>query len=316
MAPPDQFALAKWEKHESEPHIVARFLRGIWYNYLPDLRGKKVSLLNLPFATVRLAFLSLMAPLPIWAKLRESSDSGATLSWGQAIGGTVLICAGLSYNFLYDRVRASHKEKSVRRQLLKKLSLHLSGVIANLAPLVKLRNADCRAEAGSIRKKVLECIRRVAEIHLADLEGVHLEATLLVFDDPACSQMKILDRTTAERPTGKIVVSNETMAYYVAKSRKHRAVCDFLKDAHPFPKAGLSLPEPPYRSILMIPLLDTSTGSPDGCFGVVSIDSARPYHFWPGAGDDLVLKVRPYCNWLSLLLTLSLDQVNALRDSA
>jgi hypothetical protein len=46
------------------------------------------------------------------------------------------------------------------------------------------------------------------------------------------------------------------MAYYVAKSRKHRCINDFQRGIHPFPRDGLSGPDPPYRSILLIPLLD------------------------------------------------------------
>jgi hypothetical protein len=56
----------------------------------------------------------------------------------------------------------------------------------------------------------------------------------------------------------------------------------------------------------MIPLVDQADSRQSYCVGVVSIDSKKPYQFWPGAwGDDLVVKLDPYCAWLMLLLGLT-----------
>jgi hypothetical protein len=236
--------------------------------------------------------------------LLKWQDNAGQLTWQNAwwlVGFMVVLQL---YAFLYDRSAKTYRAKTVRRRLLQRLSLELTGTISNFSKLVRPKQGQMQAIAAT-RKLLLDCIRRVAEIHLADYEGAHLEATLLLFADEDCKQMQIAQRTTTERPTGKIVNSDEIMAYYVARSGKHRAINDYLKDNHPFGKSGLSAANPPYRSILLIPLLELSSGAPDVCLGVVSIDSQRPYHFWPGSGDDLVVKVKPYCTWLAILLSMA-----------
>ncbi len=130
-----------------------------------------------------------------------------------------------------------------------------------------------------------------------------MRATLWIFHDEQGVQMRICERTTSARQSGQVSNSKDVMAYYVAKFKIHRVIHDFRKH-HPFPKARITGSDPPsYRSILLIPLLDTTGEFPDTCVGLVSIDSSRPYQFSPGNGEELVLKVSPYCAWLTLLLT-------------
>jgi len=198
-----------------------------------------------------------------------------------------------------------HKPRKTKRRLLNKLSLELKGMIASLARAIKLTRQEHTAIIKECRAKILQVIRKVAEIHLGDYEGTHLEVTLLLFEDDG-KRIRIAARTTAERQVDRTMESENVMAFYVARSGQHRVVNDFLKDKHPFPKTSLSTGGcPTYRSMLLIPLLETSAGTPDSSIGVVSIDRSRPYHFWPGRGNDLALKVSPYCTWLTLLLGLT-----------
>jgi hypothetical protein len=300
----DPIELGKWERRETERHRAIRVFRGARHNYLPRVLGWNPSLIRVAFSALRfLSFLALSL-LPVWVKY---FDESSPFSWKTALWLSSAISTLLLFDFFYDRFASGWKTKGVRSQLLRKLSNDLRGTIANFSSVVKLTREEHRPLVNAARKNVLELIRRVTQIHVGDYEGAHIEVTLLLFEDSDCRQMRIVDRTTASRSVNTIVNSDEVMAFFVAKSGKHRVVNDFLKDNHPFRKTGLSGPDPPYRSILLIPLLDTASGSPDSCVGVVSIDSSRPYHFWPGGGADLVVKVSPYCTWVMLLLTLNRD---------
>lgn len=307
----DPVELGRWERGLTERTRFGRALRGSCYNAVPKLVGWTLTVPRLIFGSIRGLLLLALSLWPIWLKFY---DETTTLSWGEAVGLSALISAALIYSHWYDKIVREYKPRTVRGRLYQKLALELCGTIAGFTKSVKVRRKEEQPNIDVARKKVLECIRTITQLHLRDYEGVYLEATLWLFDDADCRHMRIAERTTTARPVGKVVNSEDVMAFYVAKSRKHRVVNDFLRDNHPFPKSGLSADKPPYRSILLIPLLDTSSGSPDTCIGVVSIDSSRPYHFWPGSGDELVVKLSPYTTWLMLLLSVS--DVHHLRCAA
>jgi hypothetical protein len=283
---------------------------GIRYSLLPRFFGLKISLWRLSFGSLRIIFLLILSLWPIWFKVYETAitteSSLPKATWTQAIVGSVILSVLLGYNFFYDRITTFFAGKNKKRMLLQQLTNEIRGTISGFSPLIRVvKPTENREHINIARRRVLEWIRRVAQIHVSDYEGTSVEVTLLVFADEPCATMRIEDRTTHTRPRGKCFLAEEMMAYYVAKSRKHKCVNDFKNDPHPFTKAGLSMPDPEYRSILLIPLLDMEGGGPDNCVGVVSIDSAQPYHFWPGGGNELVQKVSPFCSWLAVLLNLT-----------
>lgn len=313
MAPPDKGSLSLWEQGMTERWRITRILFGTWHSLLPKFLGYTLSPWRLVFGTLRFIGLLSLSLWPIWFKVYEAGlathSNLPKATWTQAITVSFVLSILVCYNFVYDRITTTSKGRRMKRKLLLQLTNEIRGTISGFTPHIRLiRPVEDQQHVRAARRKVLEWIRRVAQVHAADYEGTCIEVTLLVFADEKGETMRIEDRTTHSRPTGKTVRAEEIMAYYVGKSTKHRCINDFRKDCHPFPKTGLSLSEPGYRSILFIPLLDLEGGSPDNCLGVVSIDSTRPYHFWPGGGAELVQKVSPFCSWLAILLNLSGSQ--------
>jgi hypothetical protein len=304
MADLDPILLQKWLRRETERSRFTRVVLGLYYNHVPSFLGWRVSPLRLIFGSLRGLSLVAIALWPLWIKFY---DKTATLTWREAGLVSVLVVIGLVYNYCYDKGVKNFKEKGVREKVVANLSNEIRGMIFELSKIVRIRRPqDDLPAVGTMRKNILECIQRIAQIHLDHFDPTDIYVTLLIFDDAECSRMRIVDRTTKGRPVGKVVESEKIMAFYVADSLTHRAVLDFLRDPHPFEKAGLSTPDPTYRSILLIPILDLSSGCHDSSFGVVCIDSSRPYHFWPGSKTNrLVVKVSPYCMWLALLLGMT-----------
>lgn len=310
MAAPDRGQLALWEKWQTEHWRTTRVALGTFHSLIPKILGWHLHPARLLFGSIRVLFLLVLSLWPIWLKVYEaaSADDGNQLisTWTRAIWISTGLAVCLLYNFAYDRIVTVFKGKKTKRKLLIQLSDEIRGTISGFSQHLRLnRPKEDQEHVRDARRKVLEWIRKVAQVHVADYEGSCVQVTLLVFTDDQGSKMKIEDRTTNARPAGKVVPAQEVMAYYVAKSGKHRCINDFLRDPHPFEKSGLSGSDPPYRSILLIPLLDTQGGGPDNCMGVVSIDSTQPYQFWPGGGGALVQKVSPFCSWLAVVLSLS-----------
>lgn len=307
---PDKGQLALWEKGQTERWRIIRIAFGTWHSLLPKILGWHLHPARLFFGSIRILCLLFLSLWSIWFKVYEvaSANDGVLpkATWTQAIWISIISFVCLVYNFSYDRIVTAFKAKRTKRKLLIQLSDDVRGTISGFSQHLRLNKPkEDQEHVRDARRKVLEWIRKVAQVHVADYEGSCIQVTLLVFTDDQGSKMKIEDRTTNARPSGKEVPAQEIMAYYVAKSGKHRCINDFPKDPHPFAKSGLSGSDPPYRSILLIPLLDTQGGGPDNCMGVVSIDSTQPYQFWPGAGSTLVQKVSPFCSWLAVALSLS-----------
>ncbi len=297
----DPIELGKWIRGETEHGRWRRAALGIWYNHMPKLFGWTLSPMRLVFGLVRgLCFLAVSLS-PVWLKYAAAPEA---ISWTEALLYSSLLTLILGYNFFYDKIIRDYRPKSIAQKLRTRLSLEHCGVTSNLTGVLKLRKKEGQPTIDGAMIKMLECIRDAARIQLGDYEGAHVEATLLLFDDPKCATIKVVNRTTHSRPTGRVKASEEVMAFHVAKSRKHRVVNDFMSDGHPFPKQGLSGDIPSYRSILMIPLLDAQPGEQDTCIGVVTVDSSRPYHFWPGNGEDVVVQLKPFIVLLTFFLNL------------
>lgn len=297
----DPEQLGKWRRRELSPSRLSRVLWGFWYNHVPRLSGWTISLPHLAFGVTRGLCLIAVTLAPVWVKFYDKST---TLSWSEALAYSSIISVLLLYAHVYDKIVRDYKPKTIGQHLKTRLSLELCGITRNLHVLVKLKTKDHQPKIDNVREKMLVGIRDAARFHLGDYEGTCLDASLLLFDDRECSRMKIVDRTMSSRGTGKTELSCDLMAFYVAKEAKHRVIQDFLYERHPFSKKGLSGEIPTYRSLLLIPLLDTSSEGPDTCIGVVALESTRPYHFWPGNGEDLVVQVQPYCSLLMFFLNL------------
>ena len=130
----------------------------------------------------------------------------------------------------------------------------------------------------------------------------HYKACLMLFADDDCKSLCVYERAKNIRPVGVSMPTEETMAYQIMKTKKHYVLYDFLTD-HPFDKTGISDPRPTYRSVLFIPLIQKSTnGEKDSCFGMLTVETEKPYQFWFGEGDRLAIKLAPYEGWLRLIL--------------
>jgi hypothetical protein len=155
-------------------------------------------------------------------------------------------------------------------------------------------------------RELLSDILDVIGLHVRDHRGNHSKnvqvfATLLLVDG---DELVVVarDRNLAHKDRKRPVPVRYPKALLAAgravESRSAVSVGDYHIEYPEFPK------DKPYRSILVIPL--TSSKDDNVIFGVVSIDSSRPYFFQsftPGAAEnELENTLAPYLHTLVLVL--------------
>jgi hypothetical protein len=217
----NQFEVAEWLRGKRDRYRLTKFLLGMWHNRLPRLLGWNLSPLRLLFGLLRLLGFFAVVLTPLLLKL---IDGKSTLSWQEVawLSGAILLIQ--SYNYLHDMIVRNAKERGTRRRLLRNLSLEVAAIVSILAPAVVLRRNEFQPQIDEAKRRLLQCILRVIQIHVTDYEGLYLEVTLLLFHDHDLTQILIADRATNQRQKGIITLSHETIAHHVAKSGRHRVI--------------------------------------------------------------------------------------------
>lgn len=286
-----------------------RWVGGIWHNRLRKIVDMPMTLGTVIFGLFRILSFFAMTLSPIWLKLiLQGSGKAESFSWPLAVGAAIALVAFQGYNWIFDRVTKSRKDKGDRREILQDLSFELARTIAQDFHQFVIAEipAALQGVADTATISILRLMRRVVQLHTGKHADVDFEVMLWLFNDTPPTSVRIANRAralpTPRRPAGQVLAGEEVMAFSAAVNpKKHRTVDDFKKK-HPCGYEGPPDNEAHYRSILFIPLLDATT-PPGYSIGTVSIDSVRQYRFWPDKDvEELITKLGPYCCWLKLLL--------------
>lgn len=163
-------------------------------------------------------------------------------------------------------------------------------------PTANFGDAAFMSVLGRALRAILQRVREEFDT----LDAGYLEASLLVFQPN--DQITVLQRAVRNRAVGATTDRQKTMAHFVALAGLDWRQVPDLKREHPFSSEGISDPNCPYRSILLIPIIYADPARNEAV-GVVTIDSARPYEFWNEAATDRLYKqVMPFVRLIAILL--------------
>lgn len=271
------------------------------HQVLPNVFKTNFTLLEAPFLTIKFIAIATLAASPLWIDYLAKS----AISLGAAIGYSVILILSMIYLHFYSifsRKRSDIKDRKRHENLV---ALRHVDVVKSLQDVVSLRSPQTlRGQRDELIKDLLRSIDHKTRAFLGQYQESYFQTSLLVFRDSQGTQLLIKSRAYPNRREGVVVKAQDSAAYFVAQAKRDWKAIHDLKRDRVFDHRGLSDPaRPPYRSILLIPIITSSEGG-DGtiCKGVVSIDAAKPYEFWSSRGSDLTTQVMPYTEMIGLLL--------------
>lgn len=209
-----------------------------------------------------------------------------------------------------DRLQSLRKSAAERLLSLRHLSISLESAIAEIERQIRQfdNTPEGMVKMDAFLQHALKCIEATVQLCTDNTDARYFCVTLLTFENS--EQILIRARSTNERAYGMAIPAENTFAYMAAKYAPNGFVIhDFkrhrwFQKKKPVPFRGLSSPqeEPPYRSILVLPLPAVAiAGQNFGRKGVVTIDSAAPYEF---LGKEMVILIRvaAYLHLINIML--------------
>jgi hypothetical protein len=264
--------------------------------------GGRVFVLGLLLGIARGLATVAITLVPIWFKyLSGNAEITSTdMLLVLAIAVTQL------FIFAYDQFFRGRRERGERRDHQLKIPLKLANTMEELGREVATaldqagKEPARRARLDAAVQRLLECMRHEARVLLGDMSGRYLQVSLLRFVDAQGESMEVAYRAEPDRAVGLRRRADHLLAGCAGRQREHLVVNDFRR-GHPFPKEGIATKAAPYRSILFVPLIDAVQTDQYACYGVVSVDSSLPFHFWK-RDEELVIVLQPYTALLKLML--------------
>ncbi|MEB3287710.1 MAG: hypothetical protein VKJ04_09425 [Vampirovibrionales bacterium] len=285
----DPTKATQWAKSDSLSKREAVLY--IWHAFC-QLLGLKMSFSFGMGRILRMLTVFAIPALPVWIAYYYSRAIDSEQAFFQAfVIGLLLV-----YQWAYDRWIPSSQNAANVIKLENMLAASHSQILTDLAEHSRTLSS---IDEINLISKVLRCIEIKTRLILREYNALYFQVSLLLFDDEQCKTIKVVARADQSRETGKVVNSEQTIAYYVAKVGAARSVCDLRN--HPiFPNKGLSDLKAPYRSILFIPLTINRSGK-TVCPGVLTIDSDRTFDFW-SKRNHLTTQIMPLVGVVKFLL--------------
>ena len=191
---------------------------------------------------------------------------------------------------------------------LQHLSVSLDSAIGEIErQIVQFDDTDAgRERMNAFLDHALNCIEATVQLCTDRVDEKYCCVTLLTFEDN--DQMLIRARSTNDRRCGVYIPQNETFAALAARYAKNGFVIHNFKCTKWFRKQTLvpfrsltSPGEPPYRSILFLPLPLTTIDGDQVIKGVVTVDSAAPYEYL-GKDMAIFIRVQSYLRLINVML--------------
>ena len=290
-------------KSVSRRQQINSVLKAIWFKWWRKNNISDATIWQFGLFLVRWIGIIVIVTTPVLIEFLKSTIEGKPFTWlGMALIWMVILAFAQVIILCTERWRASNTSRRAKREHQHKVAHEFHSIILKIAQnsnVVNFRNKP--AIQKSIVEDVLSVIEHEVRIFFESYGDIHYCASVLLFNNQNCSEVKIYARSDRSRNEGKVVPANATVAYFSAKFGRHMVIHDILEGSHPFGRSGLSSSELSYRSFLCIPVLIPKNGNMD-CVGVLTIDSQRAYEFAGGDETDIVTMLKPYCGLLALVI--------------
>lgn len=178
----------------------------------------------------------------------------------------------------YRELSPKNMQLIQRNYLARKLMVYRIVREMERAPLMS------HAEVATYQQEVLHLIATYVRDHRADTKGIQIFANLLV-EDGDC--IRVVARDRLHRESSVLLPKRGSLAWAALKTGEPKLTGDVYAD---YPETATGKP---YRSILVIPVRRGPK-----VLGVVSVDSARRYHF-DREMKNLVEYLSPYVAFLA-----------------
>lgn len=171
---------------------------------------------------------------------------------------------------------------------------------SEMMSLVEHRSVDQDDATDGIRAAlgVIEIIAR----HVVRAEKGEIAVALATYNGGHSQEMKIRLRNPGNERAVKKFSTRFVIGHYVCqRGRAPRAVHD-LRCFGPSGNTSPTQSSVNYRSILFIPLSRIRAGKVEPC-GFISVDSARPYAFYGGRDNEIIVACETFTSHVQTLLS-------------
>lgn len=278
----------------------------LYWQWLPRWFDGQFTVNRLLFNLGLFAIVASIALQPIWSKTitDEGLKFDALVSRDYWLSGIVL--GLLLFRSIFERVlgTAPHRRRIVDE------TYHLSLAQGDL--FKKLRNQvfDLRRQSSAqhnqqvAQESILKCVENVVILATRKNKWNYFSVNLFIFSGDGGERADLIARSHSGRDLRTDLCAPNLIAFYVAEAQKPFTVNNFgAEDIFPRVSPGTNV-RPPYRSILLLPVLNPYSAETRGnCKAVVTIDSDRPYEFWGSVSTDIEVLVSPYLRLIDLLLS-------------
>lgn len=268
-----------------------------WHRCLGTISGEESTLLGHGMRVTKLGAMLLIAAGPFFIQMAQGRPAGNMGGWLLVFLWGPAIAAG--YIGIYEKVLKPKVGSRRRKQEQESLMYDLAECVKQFGPMVQLsQTPQDRERMRAVLRDAIYCVGRAAQLHM---QAIHeqFQVTVFGFADPAGQTMEVLERANA-RFGGKTgwFKAHDTLPFYVAKGGKMRRFPD-RRGRHHFTILG----DERLRSKYLMPLLTHEPlENKMYCFGVLSIESTRPYHFWIRRAATLDAVLQPYVCFLKVIL--------------
>lgn len=277
----------------SLPGLIWGHFKYNWYQRVPKIFSLELSILGVFAAVFRLAAITVLASAPFWI----DHFSKGTLKPDLTILfiGTLL----LAMVYLWAHEKFSVRRRSIRsvQEFTDKLALRLNETVRQITAHINLKDDVHELQRNELIVRVLGCIDHATRAYQKHTNELYFEVSLITFNKDGV-HLNVDCRAHSIRSLVRDIPVNDSAAYHVAKAGRDWKALHDLKNDKIFPFKGLAgADKPPYRSMLLIPVIENGY-----CSGVVTIDAGKPYEFWGGSGSDLTIQLMPYVQLIGSLI--------------
>lgn len=277
------------------------FLCFFYYQKLPSVGDRQLSLRGLLLTLLRASIFVALASTPIWRGIGKADfEFSAADGWRISIVALLLLSGwGL------DRMLAKKARSSLAEKLETDASVYLADTLRRINELSGDTNTSSKEELTALFRDILKCIEYKVRLYLHKSDKYYFNVSLITFSDNG-NVASVRARSNQKRKSVDNLDARKTAAYYMAESQRVKIINDFRRQKI-FPNRGLSASDAPYRSILFLPLepiiISVDEESKQVCQAVVTIDSEKPYEFWSVTDTNLEIQMRPFLDELRMALS-------------
>lgn len=126
-----------------------------------------------------------------------------------------------------------------------------------------------------------------------------LEIGIFVYSDPSCNELRACARVPVTNQREQHVVLPGCLLHWVARTGVDITVPCTHYSWHPFDMTHEFIETS--KSKLLVPLTEPDEDDKMCCFGVISVESPRPFHFYPGLTNEIKDAIRPLTKLVRLI---------------